>query len=626
MTDTAAKTPVKRRLICSNCGDIGHDHCDRQYTEEERANIDKLIQRRVDARTAAREKDRLKKIEARKSPLKRAQEKEYRDSEDAQNKRKERQAQYAIERKTATELNIDRKTAKELLAERAHNIVIDQQRPDALAPEEELARIDAEYDFGKYKRSDKDIYMEAAPKLSYAYLTNNCCAVCACDGPKAHSAFHPVEDDLYIRKLRLRVALTAARKLRMPRSVQADYNLRNYDKRLDGLILCREGLYSSTGSPIDLEQFEPIDGLTLCVCDACDAVIMSSSQRPSGRKAPAVVVSTAASLPEAGSKRSRRQQERRECTLSDAEGGSSSSSDEENGEEDALPEVVDRLRIESSDDAVPPAPSSSETEPIMMGSESANVSHRDAEPKPHSASSTVAPEEELKPPINAIANGNWIGYLPRKFTTISRTEEQTVSLMIVCIYVSTVVGSGNKVLNSHHYIIKNPNPIIRSIAHDVTGSIRFTLVGANVTEALAMLRKRYPMRVDLAREFAEFLDSENFIYQAHDHNLGDDLEEVLQPENFIVDRSDESAEKVSAKLRLVRLMQFGITSEKSGDAELDADPQPEAEAEAEAETVPGLVADEDEDTPSVDSEDAGALNGIEVGSTSAEALQRDAST
>jgi hypothetical protein len=41
------------------------------------------------------------------------------------------------------------------------------------------------------------------------------------------------------------------------------------------------------------------------------------------------------------------------------------------------------------------------------------------------------------------------------------------------------------------------------------------------------------------------------------------LEEVLQHENFIVDRSEESDDKVSAKL--VRLMQFGITSEKSGE-------------------------------------------------------------
>ena len=78
-----------------------------------------------------------------------------------------------------------------------------------------------------------------------------------------------------------------------------------------------------------------------------------------------------------------------------------------------------------------------------------------------------------------------------------------------------------------------------------------------------MLRQRYPLNVDLARAFTEFLDSENILYKVHSHNLADELEEVLQHENFIVDRSDESDAKVSAKL--VRLMQFGITSEKSGE-------------------------------------------------------------
>jgi hypothetical protein len=137
--------------------------------------------------------------------------------------------------------------------------------------------------------------------------------------------------------------------------------------------------------------------------------------------------------------------------------------------------------------------------------------------------------------------------------------------MHVNIYLTTVIGSGygNKMLNSHHFVIKNPNPMIRSLAHDVTGSVRFTIVGANVSEALAMLRQRYPLNVDLARAFTEFLDSENILYKVHSHNLADELEEVLQHENFIVDRSDESDAKVSAKL--VRLMQFGITSEKSGE-------------------------------------------------------------
>ena len=93
--------------------------------------------------------------------------------------------------------------------------------------------------------------------------------------------------------------------------------------------------------------------------------------------------------------------------------------------------------------------------------------------------------------------------------------------------------------------------------------MRFTIVGANVSEALAMLRQRYRLNADLARAFAKWLDEENINYRLTSHDITKDLEEVLQHENFIVDRSEESDDKVSAKL--VRLMQFGITSEKSGE-------------------------------------------------------------
>ena len=130
----------------------------------------------------------------------------------------------------------------------------------------------------------------------------------------------------------------------------------------------------------------------------------------------------------------------------------------------------------------------------------------------------------LKPPINAIANGNWIGYLPRMFWSISRTEEQACALIHVNIYLTTVVGSGygNKMMNFHTFVIKNPNAIIRSFAHDVTGSVRFTIVGANVSEALAMLRKAYPLNVDFARAFADWLDSVNINYRLTSHHLPED--------------------------------------------------------------------------------------------------------
>jgi hypothetical protein len=173
--------------------------------------------------------------------------------------------------------------------------------------------------------------------------------------------------------------------------------------------------------------------------------------------------------------------------------------------------------------------------------------------------------EHCKPPINSIANGNWIGYLPKEFEGITRTEEQTVALMTLQIYLSTVIASDNKVLNSHTYCIKNPHPILRYFSNDVVGKILFTIVGANIPELEAMVRQRFPMDVDLARSFLAFLDDNNVLYKSHDHQLGRHLEEAMKLENFIVDRTDTSDDRVSPKL--VDMMQFGITSYNHGTAD-----------------------------------------------------------
>jgi hypothetical protein len=97
---------------------------------------------------------------------------------------------------------------RKLLRLRADNIVIDPQRPEALASEEELARVDAEYDFAKFKRKDNDFFIETCPRMSYEYTTNNCCVVCEQDWPKAFTSFYSL-DDAFLPKLRLRVTLTA---------------------------------------------------------------------------------------------------------------------------------------------------------------------------------------------------------------------------------------------------------------------------------------------------------------------------------------------------------------------------------------------------------------------------------
>jgi hypothetical protein len=169
--------------------------------------------------------------------------------------------------------------------------------------------------------------------------------------------------------------------------------------------------------------------------------------------------------------------------------------------------------------------------------------------------------------MNAIANGNWIGYLPQQFASanMSRSEEQAAALVILNIYLTTVISNDAKVIHSHHYVIKNPEPIMRSIQNDIQGFIRFTLVGCNVTEALALVRKRFPLRVDLVRAFLSWLDNNNDLYKRNVHQLDEGLDEALAEANYIVDRTSTSEHPVSAKL--VRIMQFSTSTYNSGTAD-----------------------------------------------------------
>jgi len=132
-------------------------------------------------------------------------------------------------------------------------------------------------------------------------------------------------------------------------------------------------------------------------------------------------------------------------------------------------------------------------------------------------------------------------------------------------FLHTIIGTDNKVLNSHTYVIKNPDPILREFSHDVIGTILFTLVGANVAEQIALLRQRFPMTVDDARAFLQFLDNKNVIYKAADHRLDRDLESIMQPANFIMDRTNNSDNKVSPKL--IKLMHYENSTYNHGTAE-----------------------------------------------------------
>ena len=81
------------------------------------------------------------------------------------------------------------------------------------------------------------------------------------------------------------------------------------------------------------------------------------------------------------------------------------------------------------------------------------------------------------------------------------------------------------------------------------------------------------MSVDDARAFLQFLDNKNLIYKAADHRLGHDLEAVMQPSNFIMDRSNDSDCKVSPKL--IQLMHYSKSTYHHGTAE-SVEPAPAA--------------------------------------------------
>ena len=517
MNEESPAKMLRTTPMCRNCGHIGHHFCKRRFTDVERKEInikvakyleDMRMHKNVSKTKCLTERDASIATSSpkRKTPpfqlcercaeeghlsknctsimpsdseqLKQIQELYLFRKEDNMKKRKlERRTpevleadrlrharmrqtpewkERQLERQSNPEWVMQTRNTRQLLNNNniAEDIVANIERPISLVCAEELARVDDEFDFQKYKRDDKDIYRDTCPKLSYDYMLNNCCIVCGCDVPKALTRFFSIDDDSFVHKLRLRLSFTESRKQRMPLQVQNDYNLRNYDARLDGIILCKYGLYTPEHEPINLDSFEEVPNLQLCICDGCFSIINKTS--------------------------------------------------------------VDDV-------------------------------------------------EALKPPMDAIANGNWIGYLPSEFSSISRTEEQTIALMILNIYLSTVITSDNKVINSHHFVIKNPNPIIREFADDVTGAVRFTLVGAHVSESMAMIRQRFPLRVDLAREFLEWLDQHNVLYQAHNHHLHHDLDNVLQHQNFVVDRSDDSTHRVSPSL--IRLLQFGISSYNHGTAD-----------------------------------------------------------
>ena len=375
--------------ICTNCAEFGHSKCTLTVDDAERSHILELYKTRTmerDMQMKRRRQDfgRKRMDYKRKRPevVEREniykQSKSYRDSCDRTDQMKK----------------VRGAVLKDLLANVADHsrLSVVAGRPEELVSQAELDRVVAEYDFTTYKRPDPLIYSEAREALSYNYLTYNCCAVCGCDEPKGDTSFYAVSNESILLKLSLCIAFTEVNRARMPEDVQDQYNLRSFDARLDGLILCKFGLYTADHKPLDLSNSGSHSDIQLCVCKECIAAI-----------------------------------------------------------------------------------------------------------------------NEAKLPLNAIANGNYIGYLPSEFHSIKRTEEQTVALEIMQFFLHTIIGGDNKVLNSHTYLIKNPDPLLREFCHDVIGSILFTLVGAHVAEQIAMIRQHFPLSVDDAKAFLQFLDNKKLI-------------------------------------------------------------------------------------------------------------------
>ncbi|KAI9321952.1 hypothetical protein BDR26DRAFT_904500 [Obelidium mucronatum] len=123
-------------------------------------------------------------------------------------------------------------------------------------------------------------------------------------------------------------------------------------------------------------------------------------------------------------------------------------------------------------------------------------------------------------PAEAIANGNWIGRLPAKFGNVSRTTENVVSLMQPCIYLSSIFGHGSdsntRNINSHHYILKNSAPVLRSVPASIGSTFRFTFVGAWTPLEIAEQKTRYKCQ-DFVYELLEFFEAHHSGYKEHNY-------------------------------------------------------------------------------------------------------------
>ena len=174
------------------------------------------------------------------------------------------------------------------------------------------------------------------------------------------------------------------------------------------------------------------------------------------------------------------------------------------------------------------------------------------------------------PPVDAIANGHWIGELPERFKSFTRSDEQCLSLKQLVIYLATVSGSNTKIC-SHHYIIENPTPIITVLPADIEGCVRMTLVGAFTSEVAAAQRKRFVLQHQLNKEFLEtILFKKNVKYMGKEELYDPSRFQTMDQNVAVCDRMNGNQYEVDPKL--LRILEFSntfhnITQEMGEDGE-----------------------------------------------------------
>ncbi|KAI9324413.1 hypothetical protein BDR26DRAFT_966413 [Obelidium mucronatum] len=157
-------------------------------------------------------------------------------------------------------------------------------------------------------------------------------------------------------------------------------------------------------------------------------------------------------------------------------------------------------------------------------------------------------------PVEAIANENWIGRLPTTFGDITRTTENVVSLMQPCIYLTTIFGSGTenqrKNIKSHHYVLKNSEPVLRQVPADISSTFRFSFVGAWTAQEIAEQKTRYAAQ-DCMFDLLKFFELHHQGYKENKEYILSDA--AVPEENIFSDRSLSGDFPVNEKL--CRLMQ-----------------------------------------------------------------------